>query len=487
MINKKKPRENRFGITDFDFWFHHRPINEIKALFEAGASFMKDLGIHWDRVHLPGIFSWNVIEKSRGHYDWTITDALVDISQDYGIHLTPNIWPYAAWDQDAYSKISDKKLIDLGLGSGAAVPVDSSFPIPKRYGIPNNLESYKNWLAALVERYNGNGIKDMPGLRYPIKYWEIAGGYRAIVPFFFQGTVEEFVRLLEISYVTIKENDPESSIINAGPASLARILEEPELDLNKDQEIVFFDETLKLGSGDYFDILSIMTNGLNKNSSLKLINHYQNLLEKYGCVKPLWISEIASHCNKGDFMRYALPNRSPEEQAANQVKQFTIAFSAGIKMAFYTALGPAKPKGFELSSPLESIGYIDMVSLLDGKGEKRPAYHTFKLMISLLDNFKKVESLKSTGETDIYLFKSDKNSIYVLWSNNNEVITLTGLETKTAKLINSVPKTENGKVILDAKGQAIFLKRTLRVKEGKISLHLNNIPIFLRIENIRNN
>ena len=187
-MNKKEElfEKNRFGVTDFDFWFHNRSIKEIKAIIEAAASLMRDLGIHWDRVHLPGIFSWNVIEKSKGHYDWTIADTVVSIAQEYGIRLIPNIWPYAAWDQESYSKVSNKKIVELGLGSGAAVPVDSTFPIPKRYGIPKNLEAYKNWLSAMVERYNGNGEKDMPGLCYPIKYWEIAGGYRAIVPFFFQ-------------------------------------------------------------------------------------------------------------------------------------------------------------------------------------------------------------------------------------------------------------------------------------------------------------
>ena len=484
-MSKKKLsfEKNRFGITDFDFWFHNRPIKEIKSIIEAAASLMADVGIHWDRVHLPGFFSWNVTEHTKGKYDWTIVDALVKIAQEYMINLTPNIWPYAAWDQEAYSHNSQREAVELGLGCGAAVPIDSSFPIPKRYGIPHDLEAYGSWLAALVERYNGNGVNDMPGLKYPIKYWEIAGGYRAIVPFFFVGTPEEFVRLLRKSYVTIKDVDPDSKVINAGPASLAKILANPEMDLSTDPELVFFEETLKLGCGDFFDVLSIMMDGLDKNPSLKLINYYKDLLEKYGYKKPLWINELAPHCDQGNFMGYDLPYRSLEEQAANQVKHFVTAFSAGVDKAYYTALGSAIPEDLALSQPLESVGYIDLVSLLNAEGKARPAYYTYKLMVSVLDNFEMVKPLKTEKGVEAYRFDSNNNSIYVLWSNSKRKITLDGFKSRYVTRIDSVPVTEKGKVLLDKDGSAIFQEKSLETNRGQLSLELDERPVFLRIEN----
>jgi hypothetical protein len=452
---------------------------ETKRIIEAAACQMADLGVHWDRVHLPGIFSWNIVERSRGKYDWTLTDALVKIAQKHKIRLSPNVWPYAAWDQEAYSKQEKRKVVDRGLGSGAQVPVDSFSPIPQRYGIPYDLNAYKAWLVAMTERYDGDNHSDMPGLRYPIKHWEIAGGYRAIVPFFFTGTPREFVTLLKSSYVAIKGEDPDSKIINAGPVSLSKMLGEPATDLDKDPETVFFEETLKLGCGDFFDVLSIMVNGLGESSSLMLINYYKDLLSKYTCEKPIWISEIASHCGEGNFMGQVLPYRTPEEQAIDLVKHLVIAFSAGVSKAFWTALGPAVPKGAKLSEPLESVGYIDMVSLLDGQGKGRPAYHTFKLMISLLDKFRRVTPLRIEG-AHAYRFDLKDRGIIVLWGDIRKRVEFEGLKSRNIVVIGSVPKMEKGKVVPDKQGQVQFNKESMLTKDGKVSLQIGKEPLFVQ-------
>jgi len=41
------------------------------------------------------------------------------------------------------------------------------------YDKPNNMTAFKRFIAKMVERYDGDGIDDMPGLLYPIKYYEI--------------------------------------------------------------------------------------------------------------------------------------------------------------------------------------------------------------------------------------------------------------------------------------------------------------------------
>lgn len=39
--------------------------------------------------------------------------------------------------------------------------------------VPEDLDAYTAWVRTLVERYDGDGIQDMPGLRAPIRYWEV--------------------------------------------------------------------------------------------------------------------------------------------------------------------------------------------------------------------------------------------------------------------------------------------------------------------------
>ena len=57
-------------------------------------------------------------------------------------------------------------------------------------------------------RYDGDGIDDMPGLREPIKYWQVDNepphGLR------------DYAGFLKITYRAIKEADPEAKVIIGG-------------------------------------------------------------------------------------------------------------------------------------------------------------------------------------------------------------------------------------------------------------------------------
>lgn len=39
--------------------------------------------------------------------------------------------------------------------------------------VPTDMDAYTAWVSALVERYDGDGVDDMPGLAGPVRYWEI--------------------------------------------------------------------------------------------------------------------------------------------------------------------------------------------------------------------------------------------------------------------------------------------------------------------------
>ena len=44
---------------------------------------------------------------------------------------------------------------------------------PEHKGKPYDMAAYANFIAKLVERYDGDSIDDMPGLTVPIKHWEL--------------------------------------------------------------------------------------------------------------------------------------------------------------------------------------------------------------------------------------------------------------------------------------------------------------------------
>ena len=153
---------------------------------------MTDLEIFWQRPH-PGPFIWNEIETIPGVFDWDRCDKEVRNSQKYGVNIIATIWPFADWDQsNCHSKItSSGGLIFEELGTYRQKPCD--------------MVLYQDFISKLVERYDGDGIDDMPGLVVPIKYWEVSNepSMQSDWLVFFVGSAHDYFDILtkEISAV----------------------------------------------------------------------------------------------------------------------------------------------------------------------------------------------------------------------------------------------------------------------------------------------
>ncbi|MBI5157004.1 MAG: hypothetical protein HZA58_03210 [Acidimicrobiia bacterium] len=61
---------------------------------------------------------------------------------------------------------------------------------------PEFREAYAAWVGAVVERYDGDGVDDMPGLLYPIRHYEIGSEFTSYEP----EPVEDYLVMLEIAY-----------------------------------------------------------------------------------------------------------------------------------------------------------------------------------------------------------------------------------------------------------------------------------------------
>jgi hypothetical protein len=83
-------------------------------------------------------------------------------SREEGILLSITVMPLAEWDQDRCH--GDEYLGNMPMPEGRAVI---------KVGKPCSMEDYTEFLKKLVERYDGDGVNDMPELKYPVKYWEI--------------------------------------------------------------------------------------------------------------------------------------------------------------------------------------------------------------------------------------------------------------------------------------------------------------------------
>jgi len=352
---------------------HHFGIVDIRQDIDGITS----LGIRWDRPH-PGPFIWGQIEPEKGEYRWRGVDKYVQKVQSHDMATLATIWPFADWDQANWGPAGSTPLVfeNKGLCRSRRKPYD--------------MQAYQRFVSALVERYDGDGIDDMPGLKYPIKYWE-AGNEPSIqsgqcplaAPFyFFEGSPEDYLEILKTTYQAVKQADPEARVLHAGIAGM-----EPSVDS-------FWESIFNKGSR-YFDIANIHCfSHVDVAMAAEItVPIFKEWLSMYGIDKPIWVTEahyIVGKVSEGEII-------SPEEHAQIFTKSYVTAFACGADNVFYTSFKPHAP--------------FEQAALIDENGEKKPAYYALKALISKLDEFTSAEKL-AYGQ---YRFTAGGKAIYVLW------------------------------------------------------------------------
>ncbi|GAG33768.1 unnamed protein product, partial [marine sediment metagenome] len=234
--------------------------------------------LSWERAH-PGFANWQEIEPRKGEYNWENIDRYVKTTQEKDIQILFTVWPFTDWDQETCNLHLEWQPNDWGKDPG------DFLPLAHRKGKPCDMEAYKEFLRRLVERYDGDGSGDMPGLRYTIKYWEI-GNEPDLGDAFFQGSAEDYFEILKVSYLTIKKADPTAVVLIAALPCLGA-----EWKTKGKRHDFNPEEIFELGAAEYFDILNMHSLGHAKN--------LKNLLSGYNVSdKPIWVTEPGG---LGDF------------------------------------------------------------------------------------------------------------------------------------------------------------------------------------------
>lgn len=325
---------------------------------------MTDLGIFWQRPH-PGPFIWGEIETSSGVFDWDGCDEEVKNSQKYGVNIIPTIWPFADWDQSScHSEISS---------TGSWI-----FPELGKYRQkPCDMNSYQNFVTRLVERYDGDGVDDMPGLVVPIKYWEVSNepSMQDDDLVFFIGPAVDYFDILNITYQGIKNADSDAKVLHGGMAGVI------------DEHTEFWEEIFGLGGSSYFDIGNIHS----INSDSEAINgpEYKQFLDQQGVDKPFWITEVEL-----GSMNQEKDNYLEMDMSDSLITNFVQAFAGGAEKIFHP--------GIVKSSSKYEQG-------------KENTYNAFQTIVDKIDFFDSVEKL-DVGQ---YKFTLENNVVYVLWGENN--------------------------------------------------------------------
>ncbi|MCL4418391.1 MAG: hypothetical protein M1308_04465 [Actinobacteria bacterium] len=172
---------------------------------------------------------------------------------------------------------------------------------------------YETWVSSVAERYDRDGIDDMPGLLRPVIYFEIGSEFSSYEP----EPVEDYIDMLKTAYNAIHAASENSIVLHAPFLTTTAFKDNPEpQDYEKafakvDKRIMF--HSLKeiriiLDNNEIFDVINIHSigNPLEIEGNIKWLNYEMDLR---GYNKPIIISDTAVN----PFMGWG-PATNPERK-----------------------------------------------------------------------------------------------------------------------------------------------------------------------------
>ncbi len=436
---------------------------------EGYATKVAKMGAKWVKIPLV---SWGMIEprppqNGKHFYQWKRLDKLVKEYEDAGLHIQLVIKAACRWGAKHFAR-----------------PPESwrkSYP-PKE----EHWDDYYQFVYNLVERYDGDGYKDMPGLRYPIRYYEIES--EAEHSIFWAGTIEEYEHLLKTACKAAKKAHPETKIILSGINFGKLIDDNPSLQELRQKlkclprrykkALVFIRKTLAMG--DYYDVIDYHYNR-NYTGAYGAVKWIRRELAKYGYQKEIWAGDTASvpwvtdkeHNDILNILTNPLHPRHQEtmrwfraEQAKLSVKKFIVAAELGIKKVFLESIRDFSKHAYKGAAKESWF----LAGIFNEDKTPRPVFYAYAQLTKKLDNFQKIERLPRKG---IYLYKvsfRDKEPMYIAWCEK-------GPQRISLRLnkIGSYLRLE--KVITSANEKPIV--KTVKAKRNKLTFTIDDTPVFI--------
>ncbi|MBU7016458.1 MAG: hypothetical protein HXS44_03040 [Theionarchaea archaeon] len=365
-------------------------------------------------------------------------------------------------NDDTYRGIPDALCIlgNIGLPERVA---------PHSWELTESEESYIQFVKAVIERYDGDGIEDMPDLLNPILYWQVENEPD------FHGDWQGYAHIQEITYKAIKEACPHCKVVMGGMSGGGI----PTFDM-------YYKNVLTLLKGEYIDIFDFHWYG-------NAYGDYRGAKDVYATIREtlddngyqetdIWITETGTY--SGSPFRWE--EQPEEDQARDMVKRFIYPLSFGVKRVFWAW---ALQEGFKHNNGFfDHTGFVYDGEYSDdlGRGKKKLSYYTFKKMTEILEG-SDWDTLETLEEGDICILRVLRNgkSIYIIWWDyfhlsypvKEKEMSLTVESDSEFRLTEVVPHCQQG-IDVDAYETA-FTTYTINPENGILTFSIGKKPIFL--------
>ncbi|MBM4088362.1 MAG: hypothetical protein FJ276_02875 [Planctomycetes bacterium] len=331
--------------------------------------YAEEIGVRW---HRPGLYLMWVLgqpDVSHDHYVWDLFDRDVRAVPP-GMRQMRNLCVC----HDAMIQVPNRPLIE----AVKRPEIDVSQHTDGTTYRPKDVAKYQRWVRAVVERYDGDGVDDMPGLAAPIKYWQVDNEPPR--------RREGYADLVHITSQAVKEADATASVLIGG-------LEIPFEDY---RERIYETEQLPIlrelqGTG--IDIVDLHWFGhLGEASRLpKALERVRKDLQQCGFENTaIWFTELGTYSGgPRHHQGHPLPFQSERQQAAEMLQRHVVALGEAVGKLFW-AWGMTE--GFvnvHDNDYFDNTGFVyDGIGPDDpGRGTKKIVYWTYQQMTGLLQHW----------------------------------------------------------------------------------------------------
>jgi len=439
MPTEKQPTISRVPFIAADVAHTFEPFQYLQGLSDAHISFFGAEKLFWHAFE-PDEFLG---------YQWDEYDAVIHEVESVGGDVLPTIWSISTWATEVPS-------------------AENPSSAPK----PEYRQRYASFVQAIMERYDHDGVDDMPGLLYAHNYLQIedeaenlgdswissvaCDAYRRRTDAHFRCAANEYGEMLKLAYQAAHTANPDAKVVSfsfnfgdyfdANPASFPSI--PPD-----EHRLAFLDEVFAKYS-DYFDVIAVQCN-YDYPGIPPMVNYVR---DTYKLGKPIVCADAASmpmvvqrqsqprdrYEDKYPFLKdseiLAILDKGPTnprhaeikswweaEKARVSVKKAVVAASAGVEQIGFQFVmtgggGQQNPwRHSELLSAGPKYGSAEPV------GTPRPVVYALGQLGEKVVNLSSVQDLNPIppgtdprGWLWMYLFDNKGEVVYVLWSGSGE-------------------------------------------------------------------
>ncbi|HVR37484.1 MAG TPA: hypothetical protein VMU84_00190, partial [Thermoanaerobaculia bacterium] len=357
-------------------------LTTARNMLTQRATYLTSLGtggIRWyrDVQNVP----WGMIEVDRDRFQFELLDTIVQTTQSVNGRYVGTVMPYAGWEFRAagYTPTTDEQCQRLLTEDFYYLAFDQCMD---RY---KDEAEYLDFLGRVVERYDGDGVDDMPGLTTPIKYWQIHNEPEGDHCGLFRSDPTEFVRLMRVSYELIHASCADCFVVNGGAGiPLWRETQNPV-----PPGVNFWRDYANAGGAPYLDVIAIHYNqGKDPDHGNVADFEYQmrRARELLGDAKPLWVTEfgVVIGTNLGNFT-----GLSEKDAAAWYVRMYAAGLAGGATKFF-----PDAPAFIEMNGTTYLPFYVQ------------------KLLLAKLSGFTSATRV-ATGQ---YRFRVNGSDVWIVWN-----------------------------------------------------------------------